>query len=475
MSRFAPIQKPQNDDVISDTYTLGFSDPTDSYAQHAKKGLDVAMIERISAEKDEPAWMLTTRLEAYKTFLAKPHHVWLPGTHVLNFHDISYYLKPVNTQPRSWDDVPAYIKNTFDRIGVPQAERDHLAGLTAQYESEKIYGSIKKVWADKGVIFLSMDEGLKQYPDLVKEYFGKVIPTGDNKFSALNTACWSGGSFVYVPKGVHIDLPLQTYFRINAQNAGQFERTLIIADEGSQVTYAEGCSSPSYSTASLHAAVVEIFVKKGARVQYITVQNWYKDVYNLVTKRAWVEEEGHMEWLDCNLGSKLTVKYPSFILAGKGARGETMSIAVASGDQHQDTGSKAIHLAPYTSSTIISKSICKRGGRTTYRGMVNIGPNAHGSKNKVVCDALILDPESRSDTYPTERVFTNDVSLEHEATVSRIGEDQLFYLMSRGLTEEEAGKMIVRGFAEPLVKKLPMEFAVEMNRLIDLEMEGSVG
>ena len=344
-----------------------------------------------------------------------------------------------------------------------------------QFDSEVVQGSLKDVWKKQGVVFLSMDEGLRQYPELVREYFGKVIPVGDNTFAALNTATWSGGSFVYVPKGVEVTFPLQAYFRINSPNAGQFERTLIIADEGAKVSYIEGCTSPSFSSSSLHSAVVEIFVKKGARVQYTTVQNWYKHVYNLVTKRAFVEEEGEMIWTDFNMGSCVTMKYPSFILAGKGAKGETLSMALAGAGQHLDTGSKAIHLAPYTSSTIISKSISKDGGRTSYRGLVSIGPNAHGSKNKVVCDALILDSQSRSDTYPTERVLTNDVSLEHEATVSKIGEEQLFYLMSRGLTEEQASKMIVRGFAEPLVRKLPLEFAVEMNRLIDMEMEGSVG
>jgi Fe-S cluster assembly protein SufB len=338
-----------------------------------------------------------------------------------------------------------------------------------------VYGSLKSYLADKGVIFLSMDEALKQHPDIVREYFGTVIPAGDNKYSALNTAVWSGGSFVYVPANVHVDLPLQAYFRINAPNAGQFERTLIIAEAGSSLHYVEGCTAPAYSSQSLHSAVVEIVIKPGARVQYTTVQNWYKTVYNLVTKRARVEAEGEMIWTDFNMGSKLTMKYPSFILAGKGARGETLSMALAGDGQHQDTGSKAIHLAPHTSSTIISKSISKKGGRTSYRGMVNIGPNAHGSKSKVVCDALLLDEHSRSDTYPTNKIFTSDVSLEHEASVSKIGEEQLFYLMSRGMSEQEAGKMIVSGFVAPLVKTLPIEYAVEMNRLIDLEMEGSIG
>jgi Fe-S cluster assembly protein SufB len=378
-------------------------------------------------------------------------------------------------QARTWADVPADIKTTFERIGVPQAERDYLAGVKMQYDSEVVYGSLKKQWEKDGVIFLSMDEGLAKYPDLVREYYGTVIPAGDNKFAALNGAVWSGGSFVYVPPNVHVKMPLQTYFRINAAAAGQFERTLIIVDEGASVHYQEGCTAPAYSAQSLHSAVVEIVVKKGARCQYTTIQNWYKTVYNLVTKRAHVAAEGEMIWTDCNLGSGITMKYPGFILAGAGARGESLSLAVAGKGQHLDIGSKAIHLAPYTSSTIVSKSISKNGGHSTYRGLVQIGPNAHDSKNKVVCDALILDEQSRSDTYPTQRVFNQNVELAHEATVSRIGEEQLFYLMSRGLTEEAASKLIVRGFAEPLIRKLPLEYAVEMNRLIDMEMEGSVG
>ena len=393
----------------------------------------------------------------------------------IDWQDIHYYLRPIDASKRKWSEVPKEIKDTFDKIGIPEAERKYLAGVSSQYDSEVVYDSLKKIWEKKGVIFLGMDEGLKRYPDLVKEYFGRVIPMADNKLAALNWACWSGGSFIYVPKGVKVDMPLQAYFRINAERMGQFERTLIIADEGSEIRYIEGCSSPSYSSASLHAAVVEIMVKKGARVQYTTVQNWWHDVYNLVTKRAFVEEEGQMEWIDFNMGSRLTMKYPGYILAGKGARGETLSMALAGRGQHQDTGSKAIHLAPYTTSTIMAKSISKDGGRTSYRGMVTVAPQAKGAKSKVVCDALIFDPASRSDTYPTNRILGHDVSLEHEATVSKIGEEQLFYLMSRGLTEAEASQMIVNGFVEPLVKKLPLEYAVEMNRLIDLEMEGSVG
>ena len=476
MARFAPLHIPQkNTDINSDSYLHGFSDPTDSYSFISKPGLTKKTVEEISHLKNEPAWMLKHRLKGLEIFQSKKLPGWGGDLSGIHFNDIHYYLKPVSQESKTWDDVPEYIRKTFDKLGTPQAEREYLAGVKNQFDSEVVQGSLKSAYAKQGVVFLSMDEGLKQYPDLVKEYFGKVIPAGDNVFAALNTAVWSGGSFVYVPKGVEVHLPLQAYFRINAENAGQFERTLIIADEGSKIHYVEGCTSPTYSTSSLHSAVVEIFVKPGARVQYTTVQNWYKHVYNLVTKRAYVEKEGQMIWTDFNMGSKVTMKYPSLILAGEGATGETLSMAVANSGQHQDTGCKAIHLAPHTSSTIISKSISKGGGRTSYRGLVHIGPNARGSKNKVVCDALLLDSQSRSDTYPTEKVFTNEVSLEHEATVSRIGEDQLFYLMSRGLSEEEAGKTIVRGFAEPLIKKLPLEYAVEMNRLIDLEMEGSVG
>lgn len=475
MSRFAPIkQSPQNQDT-ADEYSYGFSDPTSQYSYVIKPGLSKEVVEEISRIKNEPQWMLDIRLKAYDIFLSKSLPPWGADLSSIHFDSIHYYMRPTDQEKKSWEDVPEYIKKTFDKLGTPKAEQEFLAGVKNQYDSEVIQGSLKAVWEKEGVVFLSMDEGLKQYPELVREYFGKLIPSGDNKFAALNTAVWSGGSFVYVPKGVEVHMPLQAYFRINGERAGQFERTLIIAEEGSKIHYIEGCSSPTFSSSSLHSAVVEIFVKKGARVQYTTVQNWYKHVYNLVTKRSHVDEEGSMIWTDFNMGSKVTMKYPSFILAGKGAHGETLSMAMASEGQHQDTGCKAIHLAPYTSSTVISKSISKNGGRTSYRGMVNIGPHAHGSKNKVVCDALILDGKSQSDTYPSEKVFTNDVLLEHEATVSKIGEDQLFYLMSRGLREEDAGKMIVRGFAEPLIKKLPLEFAVEMNRLIDLEMEGSVG
>lgn len=475
MARFAQKHTGSFETRSSDDYEHGYSFPVDKYSHISKPGLSERVIEEISHLKEEPDWMLKNRLVAYKQFMARKMPPWGADLSAINFDSIHYYLRPTDTQAKSWDEVPADVKATFDRLGIPEAERDVLAGVKAQYDSEVVYGSLKEVFAKDGVVFLSMDDGLKQYPDLVKEYFGRVIPSGDNKFSALNTAAWSGGSFVYVPKGVHVKLPLQTYFRINAENAGQFERTLIIVDEGASVHYIEGCTAPQFSTGSLHSAVVEIYVKKGARCQYTTIQNWYKNVYNLVTKRAHVEEEGTMIWTDFNMGSKVTMKYPSFVLAGKGAKGETLSMALAAAGQHQDTGSKAMHLAPHTSSTIISKSISKDGGRTSYRGMVNVGPHAYNSHNTVICDALLLDGDSRSDTYPVDRIFNSQVEVQHEATVSKIGDDQLFYLMSRGISEEDARKMIVHGFIDGLVKKLPLEYAVEMNRLIDHEMEGSIG
>lgn len=476
MARFAPIKVDKSHQNIQpDTYEHGYSTPTQNYPHITKPGLTSSVVQEISSAKSEPKWLREFRLKAFTQFLEKPTPSWGGNLTTINFDRIHYYLKPTDNLVNSWEEVPADIKTTFDRLGVPEAEKKALAGVKAQYDSEVVYGSLKTYLKDKGVLFLSMDEAVREHFDLVRQYFGTIIPSGDNKFSALNSAVWSGGSFVYVPVNVKVDLPLQAYFRINAPNAGQFERTLIIAEEGSSVHYVEGCTAPAYSSQSLHAAVVEIIVKKGARVQYTTVQNWYKTVYNLVTKRAYVEEEGEMIWTDFNMGSKLTMKYPSFILAGKGARGETLSMALAGEGQHQDTGSKAIHLAPHTTSNIISKSISKGGGRTSYRGMVSIGPKAHHSKSRVVCDALLLDPESRSDTYPTNRILNHQVKLEHEATVSKIGEEQLFYLMSRGLSEEQAGKMIVSGFVAPLIKKLPLEYAIEMNRLIDMEMEGSIG
>lgn len=475
MARFAQKHTEKFDPQAAGSYPHGYAFSTDQYAYITQPGHSKRLVEEISHLKNEPAWMLELRLKAYEQFLAKPTPLWGADLSEINYEAIRYYLRPTDNQVGSWGDVPPEVKETFERLGIPEAERAVLAGVKAQYDSEVVYGSLKDVWAKDGVVFLSMDEGLAQYPDLVKEYFGKVIPSGDNKFSALNTAVWSGGSFVYVPKGVNVKMPLQTYFRINAENAGQFERTLIIVDEGASVHYVEGCTAPNFSSSSLHSAVVEIFVKKGARCQYTTIQNWFKNVYNLVTKRAYVEEEAEMVWTDFNMGSKVTMKYPGFILAGKGARGETLSMALAGAGQHQDTGSKAIHLAPYTSSTIISKSISKDGGRTSYRGLVNVGPKAYGSKNTVICDALLLDPLSQSDTYPVDRIFNSNVEVQHEATVSKIGDDQLFYLMSRGMKEEEARKLIVNGFIDDLVKQLPLEYAVEMNRLIEYEMEGSIG
>ena len=415
------------------------------------------------------------RLKAFAVYNKMPLPNFGGDLSLIKWDEIFYYLKPIEKTGKTWKEVPDAIRKTFEKIGVPQAEREMLGGAKVQYDSEVIYGSLRRSLAAKGVVFLGMDEGLAQYPELVKQYFGTIVPLSDNKLAVLNSAVWSGGSFIYIPKGVEVGLPLQAYFRINAENAGQFERTLIIADEGSKVHYVEGCSAPAYSSGSLHAAVVEIIVKKGARVQYTTVQNWYRNVFNLVTKRAWVEEEGEMRWIDGNLGSRLTMKYPACILAGRKARGETLSIAMAGEGQHQDAGAKMIHLAPETTSQIISKSISKNGGRATYRGMVKINKGAKGAKSKVVCDALILDGASRSDTYPTNIILENDVSLEHEATVSKVGEEQLFYLMSRGLSEHEAEAMIVNGFLEPVMKQIPLEYAVEMNRLVELEMEGSVG
>lgn len=468
------MSKKVQNKIVDESYALGHTDVVD-YAFQAPKGLTADLVRKMSAMKGEPEWMLARRLEALAVYEKMTIPQWGGDLSPISFEDIHYYVRPKAANTKSWAEVPDAIKNTFEKIGVPEAEKELLAGVKGQYDSEVIYGSIKKVLSDKGVIFLSMDEGLKQYPDLVKEYFGKVIPLADNKLAALNSAVWSGGSFVYVPKGVDVGLPLQTYFRINTESAGQFERTLIIADEGSKLHYIEGCSAPSFSSASLHAAVVEIFVKKGAKVQYSTVQNWYKNVYNLVTKRAWVGENAEMRWVDGNLGSKLTMKYPACILAGRKAHGELLSVAWAGKGQHQDTGAKMIHIAPETTSNIMSKSISKDGGRATYRGMVQINPGATGARSKVVCDALILDDLSRSDTYPINKIMESDVVLEHEATVSRVSEEQLFYLMSRGISEMEASTMIVNGFLEPVIKEIPLEYAVEMNRLVELEMEGSVG
>jgi Fe-S cluster assembly protein SufB len=476
MSRFAKAANTKGNGIntTGSEYLLGKSDDI-KYVFRTKKGLDESVVREISAQKGEPEWMLERRLQALKLYESMDSPKWGGDLSEIRFDDIRYYLKPVKKSAESWDEVPDSIKDTFEKIGVPEAEREMLAGVKGQYDSEVVYGSLKKALADKGVVFLSMDEGLKQYPELVKEYFGKVVAIGDNKLAALNSAVWSGGSFVYVPKGLDVGLPLQAYFRINSESVGQFERTLIIADEGSKLHYIEGCSAPAYSASSLHAAVVEIFVKKGASVQYTTVQNWFKNIYNLVTKRAWVEENATMRWVDGNLGSFITMKYPACILAGRKARGEMLSIAWAGKGQHQDTGAKMIHLAPETTSQIISKSISKNGGRATYRGLVQMSKGAKKSRSKVVCDALLLDELSRSDTYPVNKIFENDVILEHEATVSRVSEEQLLYLMSRGIPEHEAEALIVNGFLDPVVKEIPMEYAVEMNRLVNLEMEGSVG
>ena len=440
----------------------------------ARKGLDAEIVKQISDLKDEPDWMLQFRLESLKIFESKPLPEWGGDIHV-DFQDIYYYLKPTESQGKSWDDVPQEIKETFDKLGIPEAEKKFLAGVKAQFESEVVYGSLAEDLAKQGVIFTDTDTAVREHPDLLREYFSTVIPPHDNKLAALNSAVWSGGSFIYVPPGVHIEFPLQAYFRINAESMGQFERTLIICDEGSQIHYVEGCTAPMYSTESLHSAVVEIIVKRNARCRYTTIQNWANNIYNLVTKRAMAYRDATMEWIDGNLGSKLTMKYPAVYMMEPGARGEILSIAFSSAGQHQDAGAKLVHCAPNTTGQIISKSISKNGGRSSYRGLVKVEKGAKNSKSKVVCDALILDPQSRSDTYPYIEIAEQDVSIGHEASVSRIGEEQLFYLMSRGLSESEASTMIVNGFIEPLVKVLPMEYAVEMNRLIQLQMEGSVG
>ena len=455
-------------------YRYGFSDPDVSVFK-SRRGLDREVVEQISSLKGEPDWMLKFRLKALDHYLARPMPNWGADLSELDLDNIYYYVKPSESESQSWDDVPDSIKQTFDKLGIPEAEQKFLAGVGAQYESEMVYHSIKEHLASQGVIFLSIEEGLRQHPDLFREHFSTVVPIADNKFAALNSAVWSGGSFVYVPPGVKVDLPLQAYFRMNVANIGQFERTMIIVDEGAQVHYVEGCTAPIYTTDSLHSGVIEIIVKKGARCRYTTIQNWSVNVFNLVTQRAIVHEDATMEWVDANLGSKVTMKYPSVFLAGKGAHGEVLSLAFAGENQAQDAGAKAIHAAPHTSSKITSKSICKSGGRASYRGLLKVHGGAFGSRANVVCDALLLDPQSRSDTYPVIEIDEDDVSVGHEASVSKIGEEQLFYLTSRGLSEEEAATMVVSGFIEPLVKELPMEYAVEMNRLIQLQMEGSVG
>ncbi|MEE9508185.1 MAG: Fe-S cluster assembly protein SufB, partial [Anaerolineales bacterium] len=455
-------------------YKYGFKDP-DVTVFKTRKGLDREVVKQISAIKGEPEWMLEFRLKGLEHFLARPMPEWGADLSIMDLDDIYYYVKPVEAESKSWDDVDDTIKETFDRLGIPEAEQKFLAGVGAQYESEMVYHSIQEHLEEQGVIFLSIEDGLRKHPDLFKEYFGKVIPITDNKFAALNSAVWSGGSFVYVPPGVKVELPLQAYFRLNMANIGQFERTIIIVDEGAQVHYVEGCTAPMYTTDSFHSGVIEIMVKKGARCRYTTIQNWSTNVYNLVTQRAIVHEDATMEWVDANLGSKITMKYPSCYLVGRGAHGEILSMAFAAEGQHQDTGGKVIHAAPYTTSKITSKSISKGGGQASYRGLLKVHKGAEGSKSSVVCDALLLDPESRSDTYPYIEIDENRVTIGHEASVSKVGEEQLFYLMSRGLSAEEATTMVVSGFIEPLVKELPMEYAVEMNRLIQLQMEGSIG
>ena len=455
-------------------YKEGFHMP-DSSTNKFKMGLNEEVVRNISKLKNEPKWMLDFRLKSYGIFMDMKMPDWGADLSGIDFDKIHYYVKPSDKQEVSWNDVPDDVKTTFDRLGVPQAEREFLSGVKAQYDSEVVYGSLIKEMSDKGVIFLGTDEALKKYPQYFEEYFGKIITSADNKFAALNSAVWSGGSFIYIPKGVSITKPLQAYFRINAANMGQFERTLIIADEGSYGHYVEGCSAPVYTSNSLHSAVVEIAVKKGARFRYTTIQNWYSNVYNLVTKRAYAYKDATMEWIDGNIGSKVTMKYPSVYLMEEGARGEVLSLAFAGKGQHQDTGAKMVHLAPNTSSNIISKSISKKSGRATYRGLVKVVKKAANVKSSVVCDALLLDPESRTDTYPFMKIDNKNVKIGHEASVSRVGVEQLFYLMSRGLSEDSAAALIVNGFIEPIIKELPMEYALELNRLIELEMEGSVG
>ena len=444
----------------------------------AEKGLNADMIREMSRMKGEPEWMLEQRLEALETFWTLKDPSWAGSPELLreiDFDNIHYYVRATDRDASKWEDVPQYIKDTFDKLGIPEAERQFLAGAGAQYDSEVVYHNIREDLAKQGVVFLGMDQGLAEYGDLVREHFGTVVPAGDNRYAALNSAVWSGGSFIYVPKGVKVDIPLQAYFRINTENMGQFERTLIIADEDSYVHYVEGCTAPIYSTDSLHSAVVEIIVKKGARVRYSTIQNWSNNVYNLVTKRAYAYENAVMEWVDGNIGSKLTMKYPSIYLMGEGAHGEILSLAFAGTGQHQDAGGKVVHVAPNTSSAVVSKSVSRGEGRTSYRGLLKVYEGAEHSSSTVRCDALLLDPLSRSDTYPTMEVDEERVQIGHEASVSKLGEDQLFYLMARGIEEAEAAKMVVNGFVEPIVKELPMEYAIELNRLIELQMEGSVG
>src|SRR5271154_2089485 len=457
------------------TERYGFHDE-ENYLHKFPKGLDRGVVEKISELKSEPQWMREFRLKSLDHFLARPMPTWgSPMLAEVDFDDIHYFVRASERAERSWDDVPEDVKKTFDRLGIPEAERKFLSGVGAQYESEVVYHQIHEDLEKQGVIFTDMDTALREHEEIVQRYFAKVIPPNDNKLAALNSSVWSGGSFVYVPEGVHVEMPLQAYFRINTENMGQFERTLIIAEPGSYVHYVEGCTAPTYSSDSLHSAVVELIALPGARIRYTTVQNWSTNVYNLVTKRAIAHADATVEWVDCNLGSKLTMKYPSIYLLGERAHGEVLSIAFAGAGQHQDAGAKVVHIAPNTTSVITSKSISKNGGRAGYRGLLEVAKGAHGSKSKVVCDALLLDDHSRSDTYPTIRIGDDDVNVGHEATVSKVGDDQLFYLMSHGIPEDDASKLIVNGFVEPIIKQLPMEYAVEMNRLIELQMEGSIG
>lgn len=471
MADLTTIQKSAEE---SDEYRYGFSMP-ENYTFKSRKGLDENVVREISALKNEPAWMTNFRVRALKIFNSKPMPQWGGWLNDIDFSDIYYFVRASDRQGNTWEDVPAEVKDTFDRLGIPEAEKKYLAGVGAQYESEMVYHSLHADLAAQGVIFADMDTAVREYPDIVKQYFSTIIPPGDNKFAALNSAVWSGGSFVYIPEGVHVDIPLQAYFRINAQNMGQFERTLIIAAPGSYVHYIEGCTAPTYSTNSLHSAVVEIIAQEGARVRYTTIQNWSHNVYNLVTKRAAAYRDATMEWVDGNLGSKLTMKYPAVWLMEPGARGDVLSIAFAGNGQHQDAGAKMVHKAPHTTSNVVSKSISKGTGRATYRGLLEVAEDAHNCKANVKCDALLIGEDARSDTYPTINVANNSTTIQHEATVSKVGEDQLFYLMSRGISENEATAMVVNGFVEPITKEIPLEYAVELNRLIELQMEGSIG
>jgi Fe-S cluster assembly protein SufB len=456
-------------------YGYGWAD-SDVAGASAQRGLSDAVVRDISAKKNEPEWMLENRLKALRIFDRKPIPKWGSNLEGIDFDNIKYFVRSTEKQAATWDDLPEDIRNTYDKLGIPEAEKQRLvAGVAAQYESEVVYHQIREDLEAQGVIFLDTDTGLREHPEIFKQYFGTVIPAGDNKFSALNTAVWSGGSFIYVPPGVHVDIPLQAYFRINTENMGQFERTLIIVDEGAYVHYVEGCTAPIYKSDSLHSAVVEIIVKPGGRCRYTTIQNWSGNVYNLVTKRARAEAGATMEWVDGNIGSKVTMKYPAVWMTGEHAKGEVLSVAFAGEGQHQDTGAKMLHLAPNTSSNIVSKSVARGGGRASYRGLVQVNKGAHGSRSSVKCDALLVDTVSRSDTYPYVDIREDDVTMGHEATVSKVSENQLFYLMSRGLTEDEAMAMVVRGFVEPIAKELPMEYALELNRLIELQMEGAVG